>query len=207
MKQAHQLLESGHHMHALKDVESAIKLLIQDSTQVIKKSNIVLCVNYKLALILLLRIRRADAAKERPDSVMESALLSTFLASVPIFMKHRVTCFRMAIARNMDASNFSIAARVINNLLPHMPPQAHGELEKRLKVCEERGYSDSPNLPAGAALEKVRFCWKSFRAIEPSSRFFQCNYCKALFLSDVAQEQDRCAYCMYGALEMGTTEQ
>jgi hypothetical protein len=67
----------------------------------------IVAVNYKLVLLLLEEIRKSDKIPAK------CALLTRIMAEIGIQPKHRLSCVKMAIQKNLEARNFKTAARLI----------------------------------------------------------------------------------------------
>ena len=67
----------------------------------------VICANYKFALLCLIETKRENIAKE------DLAWKTKFLAETPLQPNHRIICLRMAVSHNMNAGNFNLAGKFL----------------------------------------------------------------------------------------------
>jgi hypothetical protein len=143
------------------------------------------------------------------------ALLTKFLADLPLHAQHRLDCIRLAIDKNMAAKNFGVAARLIQVLMPHNLPDSKEQAEK-FKVCKTHKWSDhqlppyqcaacsvklSPATPECSQCgTPVKFCCISFRLLE-GPVVVKCTACEAAFNKAQQAAGVRCPLCDTGVLE------
>jgi WD40 repeat protein len=217
LKNAMSLLESGQYRDARTRINEAINALVNDNSEVLKKNNLLLCIRYKLLVMMLAHNQRIETSNS-PTQVLDLARNSFLLAQIKVTNKHQVICRNMASKRNIQAGNYGLAAKIIQLLLPITPPQHRAEVQQRLDQCaaqnfrnqdkelelaaekaeqelQERGETSMEFLP-------IKFCWRTFRLITNDSQYISCSYCDALYLPVEALELDqKCHYCHYGSLE------
>jgi hypothetical protein len=51
--------------------------------------------------------------------------------------KHRISCIRTAIKRNMDVQNYAFAKRMLDLLVAKAPPNKQGEFKVLISVCTQ----------------------------------------------------------------------
>ncbi|KAG2392636.1 hypothetical protein C9374_011361 [Naegleria lovaniensis] len=197
-------MEKGDFKEARNQMISAISALVKDNTQILKKSNILLCVHYKLLIHLLARIRAIEAQND----IQELARLATFICQINVINKHKIVCYNMGIKRNLNAGNYGITSHILKHFLPLSEgiPKLKEELLKRQQECSEKSFVDADlelaNHYSGVTDdEPLKFCWKTYKLI--NSNFLKCSYCSALIASvDSVNTDDTCPYCTYGNLEL-----
>jgi hypothetical protein len=118
------------------------------------------------------------------------ALLTRFLAEIPLLPRHRMVCYRMAIKWNMECFNYAAAARLIRVLLKKKLPDL-ADLEAKLQLCEENGLHDE--VPV---LDTQVLCCKSLRLTES---FTQCKVCDVRYSDEIVQPTV-CIFCMLGRI-------
>ncbi|KAL8151948.1 hypothetical protein V2J09_021756 [Rumex salicifolius] len=108
------------------------------------KAQATICAQYKVAVTLLQEIGRlqrvsgggAISAKD------EIARLSRHLGSLPLLAKHRISCIRTAIKRNMDVQNYGYSRQMLDLLLSKAPPGKQDELLTLIDLCVQRGLTN-----------------------------------------------------------------
>jgi hypothetical protein len=133
-----------------------------------------------------------NSAPLTPQIIAHIAMLTKFLADIPLLPRHRLICYRMAIKWNMEAKNYGVAAALIRTLLKKKILDK-AELEKKLKVCEQHQFKDDNPIPP-----TTKLCYKSLK-LTPLGTYNQCKYCEAVYADDVLQPSV-CTYCMVGKL-------
>ncbi|KAL0481856.1 U3 small nucleolar RNA-associated protein 13 [Acrasis kona] len=202
LKQGMALIEKGKYKEARPRVNEAIEHLSKDTSQVLKKTNLLLCTQYKLLIAVLLNIQRLDAKQSDAQEIARAASLLPQINTIP---KHKTVCCNMAVKRNLDANNYGISAEILRQLEPTAPPQFKQDVVNKIQACEQNGCEDDDK-ELGAVWRRnngaIRFCWKTFDWIEEEhGGHLECGYCGALFIeSDSVEEDDKCSYCTCGEL-------
>ena len=90
----------------------------------------VICAHYKIACLLLQEIGRLQKAEGdgAVGAKEEMARLSRHLGSLALQAKHRISCVRTAIKRNMEVQNYRFAGQMLEMLLAKAPPNKQAEL-------------------------------------------------------------------------------
>jgi WD40 repeat protein len=220
LKNGMALMEQGKYREAKNCVNEAISALVNDSTEVLKKTNLLLCVRYKLVILMLANNQRLEA-KPGPTQIRDLARNSFLLSQVKVVAKHQVICRNMARKRNLQANNFGCTAIVTRQLLPLTPPQHRPEVEKCLNHCQEQSFSNEDKdleaelLWAEQQMKQrgedpeflpMRFCWRTFDLFKQDvHEYLECPYCTAMYAPNEEakiQPEKICSYCSYGTLEM-----
>ncbi|KAL9642750.1 hypothetical protein ABK040_009827 [Willaertia magna] len=194
-------IEKGDFKEARNQITNALSALVKDNTQILKKNNIILCVNYKLLIYLLAKIR----VIEGQNDTKELARLATFASQTNVINKHKFVCYNMAIKRNLNASNFGITSVVIKQFLPlsESVPKLKEELQKRYEECGQHNFvNNDKELEASfnksSQENPIKFCWKTFALL--GQHHSKCSYCSALFANS-DQLESTCPFCTYGNIE------
>jgi len=197
-------MEKGEFKEARNQIVSAISALVKDNTQILKKTNITLCVNYKLLIHLLARIRAIEAQND----TKELARLAAFVSQINVINKHKIVCYNMGIKRNLAGGNYGITGTIIKQFLPltESIPKVKEELQKRYGECKEKEFVNADTelekcFTATTPENPMKFCWKTYKVI--SSNYLKCSYCSALnCISESATTENTCPYCTYGNMEL-----
>lgn len=215
LKKGMALMEAANYREAKQCVNDAIVAMINDNSEVLKKTNLLLCVRYKLLIMMLANNQRIEG-KGEPTMVQDLARNSFLLSQIKLIAKHQVICRNMSCKRNLQAQNFGIAARSIRLLLPVTPPQHLPEMQQRLKQCEAQNLrNENKELEEAVTRAEqdissetdqeylpIRFCWRTFELVKPAQPLCACPYCDATFLPvEGFEEGHTCSYCYYGTLE------
>lgn len=123
MRACMEKMEKGQFLEAIAEVTKSIKLMskvlskshfltiaVNVPDPSVNRSDIKFAVAYKLSLLILHKLKQLESEK---SNLATMALLTKFLADIPLQPKHRVVCMRMAINRNMEANNFGLASRLL----------------------------------------------------------------------------------------------
>jgi DNA-directed RNA polymerase subunit RPC12/RpoP len=229
MKSALPKLEKGLFVQSLEEVDKALTLLVETSDPSKYQNEIKYCIAYKLALGLLIDVKKLEKESSSNDLLAKIGIRTKYLADLPLEPKHRVVCMRMAINKNIDAGNYGIASRllevyIISNfivtrnkiLIPKNLPDK-SKLEEKLKICKQH-YSADGNTPAficpscstevAAGIvacscgRKIKFCFKSFDLLsEPV--YYSCSFCSSAFSTKIVSTSTQdinCELCKYGKL-------
>lgn len=153
-----------------------------------------ICAQYKVAVLLLQEIARLQKAEGQGamGAKEEMARLARQLASLPLQARHRISCLRTAIKRNMEVQNWAYAKRQLDLLLSKAPPQKQGELRALANVCTQRGLTDRT---VQASEDASQFCFQTLLPL-PTIGHDRCATCRAAF-SHAAPGQG-CALCGMG---------
>ncbi|PRP79868.1 hypothetical protein PROFUN_12480 [Planoprotostelium fungivorum] len=209
MSNALKLLEAGNFVEALKNVDKTLQLLVSHQNPREKQMEVKFSVLYKHALNFLI-------ARSEIQDPTEIASLTRNLADVLLPKpRHRIICIRMAIKANGDVSNFGIAARFIQVLLPHNLVD-HSKLEAMYAHCKAKDFVDASckerqcpqcerSNPGGQVdcshchcpLNTV--CYKKLTPIT-SSTLYRCDYCDAVLCKEVGEKEIKCCICGIGNL-------
>eukprot|EP00027_Filamoeba_sp_ATCC50430_P006196 CAMPEP_0168562564 /NCGR_PEP_ID=MMETSP0413-20121227/12196_1 /TAXON_ID=136452 /ORGANISM="Filamoeba nolandi, Strain NC-AS-23-1" /LENGTH=731 /DNA_ID=CAMNT_0008594011 /DNA_START=371 /DNA_END=2566 /DNA_ORIENTATION=- len=206
MKSAFSKLESGHFSDALADVNETLRLFVSLSDPRAKQKESKICSIYKFGLnILINRPRETD-----PQRV---ALLLKTLADLTWQPKHRIVCIRMAIKANMEAKNYGVAGRFIQQLLPLALADKKNQ-ETNLQLCKDNSFTDQievifpytcphctkhtnvGNLRCNSCNAPILMCYNSFEIIQ-TTLYYQCEYCDAV----LAKKSGKCGFCNFGTLK------
>eukprot|EP01080_Neovahlkampfia_damariscottae_P006049 gene6049-10050_t len=196
LKKGMEFMEKGQYIDAIKQVNSAIQALIVDKNQILKKNNIILCIRYKFLIFALAKLQKLELSKGDPK---EAALISTCMTQLVIpNPKHNIITKNMAIKRNMAVKNYGISARIMKELRKIAPPNLKEVLIASYKECESHQFSDSNSFKEGS-----KFCWKTFKIIDPPTNGLQCSYCEATYdpIGNPVKVDQSCYYCSYGKLQ------
>eukprot|EP00727_Mastigamoeba_balamuthi_P005713 m51a1_g1761 TSET complex, TTRAY1 subunit (1688) ;mRNA; f:268160-274360 len=175
-------------------------------------------VAYRVAVSLLRMIAALSSEQMNAAAV---ALLSKFLADVPLGPAHRVDCIRLAIDKNMEAANYGVAASLLQVLMPHPLPDS-AELAAKFKTCKSHKWANNalpmytcpacqqPTSVANAACEcgaPIRFCCLQFRLLEGPS-MLHCPLCDSAFNvgTPTAVAGSKCPLCEAGTVEDAVIE-
>eukprot|EP00007_Cunea_sp_BSH-02190019_P000941 CAMPEP_0174231428 /NCGR_PEP_ID=MMETSP0417-20130205/1951_1 /TAXON_ID=242541 /ORGANISM="Mayorella sp, Strain BSH-02190019" /LENGTH=1743 /DNA_ID=CAMNT_0015309311 /DNA_START=239 /DNA_END=5470 /DNA_ORIENTATION=- len=202
-------LEHGHFPTALDDAQHALRLLLKEakedsSAQDWVRRAVKLSVLYKLAVRILIEIKLIEQSRD----LTRLAYLSSALATLPLFPRHRLVCLRMAAAANLEAHNYGIAAPFLKTLLSLEVPDA-AEIRSRLQLCEDRKLSNEApevgvllpqDLTTSPGCFLPCFCFQTFEHIDKVNlgSWLRCSYCAAIFSSAGAKQDDACSYCSFG---------
>ncbi|XP_078433538.1 transducin/WD40 repeat-like superfamily protein [Wolffia australiana] len=189
-------LEQNQLSDALSCFDEAFLALAKDlSRGVDVKAQATICAQYKIAVSLLQEMGRlqrvggagAVGAKE------ETARLSRHLASLPLQAKHRISCIRTAIKRNMEVQNYGYAKQMLELLCSRAPPEKQDELRSLADVCIRRGASDKSIDPLEDA---SLFCFATLARLSTIGHD-RCHLCAARFS---ALASPACVVCGMGAI-------
>jgi ribosomal protein L37E len=123
----------------------------------------------------------------------EIARLARHLSALPLMAKHRTTCIRTAIKKNMDVQNYGFAKSMLELLLSRAPSNKQDELRGLINLCTQRGSSDRSIDPAE---DPSLFCAASLGRLSTIGHD-ACDICGAKF-STVASPI--CIVCGMGTI-------
>ncbi|GLJ44307.1 hypothetical protein SUGI_0927300 [Cryptomeria japonica] len=160
------------------------------------KAQAAICAQYKIAVSILQEIVRLQRV-QGPSAVSakeEMARLSRHLGTLPLLAKHRISCIRTAIKRNMDVQNYAFAKSMLDLLLSKAPPNKQDELRSLISVCMQRGLTDKSIDPAEDASQ---FCAATLGRL-PTIGHDACDLCGAKFS---ALSSPGCIICGMGSIK------
>ncbi|XP_074271597.1 uncharacterized protein LOC141595531 [Silene latifolia] len=70
------------------------------------------------------------------------ARLFRHLGSLLLLAKHRISCIRTAIKRNMEVQNYAYSKQMLDLLFSKAPPGKRVELRSLIDLCDQRGLSN-----------------------------------------------------------------
>ncbi|KAK3249342.1 hypothetical protein CYMTET_41230 [Cymbomonas tetramitiformis] len=171
------------------DKDSSDRLLQGSRMDIrISRQRLKLCVQYKLAAMLLGRVQqlRKPPSEGGAADKVEVSRLSRHLTSLRVDAKYRIIYLRGAVHHNMEARNFGFAKRTLELLISKCPPALRAGFKVQLKKCESHSASNSSVPPSeNAAL------FDSQTAEILGQDFFTCTVCEAHF----SQALTACAHC------------
>ncbi|GBG58839.1 hypothetical protein CBR_g239 [Chara braunii] len=140
------------------------------------KSQARICSQYKIAVLLLQEI--AKLQKEVGVGVKEEvARMARHLSALPLQPKHRISCVRTAIKKNMDVHNYGYAKRMLDFLLVKAPPNKQAELKGMINICVQRGLVDRA---IDGPEDSSKFCAGTLGRL-PTIGHDTCDVCSANF--------------------------
>ncbi|CAI7883045.1 unnamed protein product, partial [Closterium sp. NIES-53] len=151
--------------------------------------------HYKIGATILQEIVRLQKAEGQGalGAKEEMARLARHLASLPLQPKHRISCARTAIRRNMEVHNFAYSNRLLHALLAKAPPNKQAELRALANICMARGLTDRT---INRSEDPSRFCAASL-ALLPTIGHDVCDTCNACF---AALATPGCPICGMGTV-------
>ncbi|GAB2259844.1 hypothetical protein Droror1_Dr00010699 [Drosera rotundifolia] len=160
------------------------------------KAQATICAQYKVAVMLLQEIGRLQkvmgpAAISAKD---EMARLSRHLGSLPLLAKHRISCIRTAIKRNIEVQNYAYAKQMLDLLLSKAPPSKQEELRSLIELCLQRGLTNKSIDPME---DPSQFCAATLSRLSTIG-YDVCDLCGAKFTALAAPG---CIICGMGSIE------
>ncbi|OAE26773.1 hypothetical protein AXG93_1129s1220 [Marchantia polymorpha subsp. ruderalis] len=124
--------------------EAFLALAKDQSLNIDVKPQAKICAQYKIAVLLLQEIARLQRVEGQGavGAKEEMARLSRHLSTLPLQPKHRISCIRTAIKRNMDVQNYIFSKKMLDLLISKAPPNKQEELKGLVAVCVQRGLTD-----------------------------------------------------------------
>lgn len=160
------------------------------------KAQATICAQYKIGVSLLKEIGRLQ--KVQGSSALsakdEMARLSRHLGSLPIKAKHRISCIRTAIKRNMEVQNYAYAKQMLELLLSKAPPGKQDELRSLVNMCIQRGLSNKSIDPLE---DPSQFCAATLSRLSTIG-YDICDLCGAKFS---AVTTPGCIVCGMGSIK------
>eukprot|EP00669_Euglena_mutabilis_P004320 TRINITY_DN15651_c0_g1_i1.p2 TRINITY_DN15651_c0_g1~~TRINITY_DN15651_c0_g1_i1.p2 ORF type:complete len:263 (+),score=86.21 TRINITY_DN15651_c0_g1_i1:596-1384(+) len=207
-------MDRGRFAEALKYLTGSCDLLVQDSTQIAKKAQIISVVQYKEALSILIKVKELEGLPGGPpcgpEVVQQLAFLTLLVVQLSLLPRHQLICQKMATRKNLDAGNWDGAARILKELIPAAPDNVRSELEEQLRQCEDHG--NTSVFPEPMRRDHIHFCWTTFKLLKPPGDAASaadtdlnpaavCTYCPAEFDALVHPTGGACPMCKFGQLE------
>eukprot|EP01127_Copromyxa_protea_P011205 TRINITY_DN2801_c0_g1_i1.p1 TRINITY_DN2801_c0_g1~~TRINITY_DN2801_c0_g1_i1.p1 ORF type:complete len:340 (+),score=72.47 TRINITY_DN2801_c0_g1_i1:355-1374(+) len=190
--QGMQQLDAGMFTEAHASFLQSVATLVNFSSQAYQVFNAEMqfAIHYAQATLFLTELKRLNSLQ----LYKQMALLSSFLAEIPLQTSHSVINVRIAIELNFQVGNFGIVAHLIQSIAAlaasanaSLPEQ--GLLEEMLEHCNSKGCSDNC-VPLGGPANRV-ICLATFRLVQGTS-YTMCPYCKATYRPHL---QSVCSFC------------
>ncbi|KAK9682127.1 hypothetical protein RND81_10G052700 [Saponaria officinalis] len=160
------------------------------------KAQATICAQYKIGVTLLQEIGRLQrvqgaAAISAKD---EMARLSRHLGSLPLLAKHRISCIRTAIKRNMEVQNYAYSKQMLDLLFSKAPPGKRDELRSLIDLCVQRGLTNKSIDPVE---DPSQFCAATLSRLSTIG-YDVCDLCGAKF---AALSSPGCIICGMGSIK------
>ncbi|KAH9621979.1 hypothetical protein KSS87_010217 [Heliosperma pusillum] len=160
------------------------------------KAQATICAQYKIGVTLLQEIGRLQrvqgaAAISAKD---EMARLSRHLGSLPLLAKHRISCIRTAIKRNMEVQNYAYSKQMLDLLFSKAPPGKREELRSLIDLCVQRGLTNKSMDPVE---DPSQFCAATLSRLSTIG-YDVCDLCGAKF---AALSSPGCIICGMGSIK------
>ncbi|KAJ7550942.1 hypothetical protein O6H91_07G125900 [Diphasiastrum complanatum] len=189
-------LEQNQLSDALSCLDESFLALAKDRSLGIDiKKQTTICAKYKVAVLLLQEIARLQRV-EGPSAASakeEMARLSRHLSSLPLLAKHRLTCIRTAIKRNMDVQNYAFSKSLLDLLLSKAPTNKQDELKALIGLCIQRGLTDRT---IDDTEDASQFCAATLSRL-PTIGHDSCDLCESKFS---ALSSPGCMICGMGTI-------
>ncbi|XP_057520245.1 uncharacterized protein LOC130800673 [Amaranthus tricolor] len=160
------------------------------------KAQATICAQYKIAVTLLQEIGRLQRV-QGPRALSakdEMARLSRHLGSLPLLAKHRISCIRTAIKRNMEVQNYAYSKQMLDLLFSKAPPGKQEELRSLIDLCVQRGLTNKSIDPAE---DPSQFCAATLSRLSTIG-YDACDLCGAKF---AALSAPGCIICGMGSIK------
>lgn len=160
------------------------------------KAQATICAQYKIAVTLLQEIGRLQRV-QGPAAISakdEMARLSRHLGSLPLLAKHRISCIRTAIKRNMEVQNYAYSKQMLELLLSKAPSGKQEELRTLIDLCVQRGLSNKAIDPME---DPSQFCAATLSRLSTIG-YDVCDLCGAKFS---ALSAPGCIICGMGSIK------
>ncbi|GAB4847005.1 hypothetical protein Ancab_026017 [Ancistrocladus abbreviatus] len=190
-------LEQNQLSDALSCFDEAFLALAKDQSRGSDiKAQATICAQYKIAVTLLQEIGRlqkvqGSAAISAKD---EMARLSRHLGSLPLLARHRISCIRTAIKRNIEVQNYAYAKQMLDLLLSKAPPGKQDELRSLIDLCVQRGLTNKSIDPIE---DPSQFCAATLSRLSTIG-YDVCDLCGAKFTALAAPG---CIICGMGSIK------
>lgn len=160
------------------------------------KAQATICAQYKIAVTLLQEIGRLQRV-QGPRAISakdEMARLSRHLGSLPLLAKHRISCIRTAIKRNMEVQNYAYSKQMLDLLFSKAPPGKQEELRSLIDLCVQRGLTNKSIDPIE---DPSQFCAATLSRLSTIG-YDACDLCGAKF---AALSAPGCIICGMGSIK------
>ncbi|XP_068636702.1 uncharacterized protein [Aristolochia californica] len=155
-----------------------------------------ICAQYKIAVTLLQEIGRLQKV-QGPSAISakdEMARLARHLGSLPLLAKHRMSCIRTGIKRNMEVQNYAYTKQMLDLLYSKAPPSKQDELRSLIDMCVQRGLSNKSIDPME---DPSQFCAATLSRLSTIGHDV-CDLCGAKF---AAVTSPGCIICGMGSIK------
>ncbi|KAL3680721.1 hypothetical protein R1sor_023677 [Riccia sorocarpa] len=175
--------------------EAFLALAKDQSLDVDVKPQAKICAQYKIAVLLLQEIARLQRVEGQGavGAKEEMARLSRHLSTLPLQPKHRISCIRTAIKRNMDVQNYVFSKNMLDLLISKAPPNKQQELKALADICVQRGLTDRT---IDGEEDASQFCAATLGRLSTIG-FDMCDTCSARFS---ALTSPGCTVCGMGTV-------
>ncbi|KAL2898164.1 putative coatomer subunit alpha [Bienertia sinuspersici] len=160
------------------------------------KAQATICAQYKIAVTLLQEIGRLQRV-QGPRAISakdEMARLSRHLGSLPLLAKHRISCIRTAIKRNMEVQNYAYSKQMLDLLFSKAPAGKQEELRSLIDLCVQRGLTNKSIDPME---DPSQFCAATLSRLSTIG-YDACDLCGAKF---AALSAPGCIICGMGSIK------
>ncbi|PIA46418.1 hypothetical protein AQUCO_01500152v1 [Aquilegia coerulea] len=190
-------LEQNQLADALSCFDEAFLALAKDQSRGADiKAQATICAQYKIGVSLLKEIGRLQKVSG-PSAISakdEMARLSRHLGSLPLLAKHRISCIRTAIKRNMEVQNYAYAKQMLELLYSKAPASKQEELRSLIDMCVQRGLSNKSIDPLE---DPSQFCAATLSRLSTIG-YDVCDLCGAKFSAVTAPG---CIICGMGSIK------
>ncbi|OUZ99813.1 WD40 repeat [Macleaya cordata] len=190
-------LEQNQLSDALSCFDEAFLALAKDQSRGADiKAQATICAQYKIAVALLQEIGRLQKV-QGPSAISakdEMGRLSRHLGSLPLQAKHRISCIRTAIKRNMEVQNYAYSKQMLDLLLSKAPPSKQDELRSLIDMCLQRGLTNKSIDPLE---DPSQFCAATLSRLSTIG-YDVCDLCGAKFSAVTAPG---CIICGMGSIK------
>ncbi|GMH14770.1 hypothetical protein Nepgr_016611 [Nepenthes gracilis] len=190
-------LEQNQLSDALSCFDEAFLALAKDQSRGSDiKAQATICAQYKIAVTLLQEIGRLQKV-HGPGTISakdEMARLSRHLGSLPLLAKHRISCIRTAIKRNIEVQNYAYAKQMLDLLLSKAPSGKQDELQSLIDLCLQRGLTNKSIDPTE---DPSQFCAATLSRLSTIG-YDVCDLCGAKFTALAAPG---CIICGMGSIK------
>lgn len=124
----------------------------------------------------------------------EMARLARHLGSLPLQARHRMSCIRTAIKRNIEVQNYAYAKQMLDLLLSKAPPNKQDELRSLIDMCVQRGLTNKSIDPME---DPSQFCAATLSRLSTIG-YDVCDLCGAKFS---AVTTPGCTTCGMGSIK------
>uniref|UniRef100_A0A7N0UDG6 Transducin/WD40 repeat-like superfamily protein n=1 Tax=Kalanchoe fedtschenkoi TaxID=63787 RepID=A0A7N0UDG6_KALFE len=190
-------LEQNQLADALSCFDEAFLALAKDQSRGADiKAQATICAQYKIAVTLLREIGRLQKVQgaNAISAKDEMARLSRHLGSLPLLAKHRISCVRTAIKRNMEVQNYAYSKQMLELLLSKAPPGKQDELRSLVDMCVQRGLTNKSIDPME---DPSQFCSATLSRLSTIG-YDVCDLCGAKFS---AVNAPGCIVCGMGSIK------